>query len=356
MRKSHRPIAVAALVVAALAPAAAAQAATKTVDLGLAKLPKGTPEAASFYSFFPAKVTIHAGDKVSYRTNGFGLVFSGPRSKIESIAKLDPAAPVTGVNDPAGTPFWFNGVAPSASVNPSYLEQAGDGKVRKGQKDVDHDLLPLDKPKPYKLTFAKPGTYKIYDALHPKIVNTVVVKAKGKQIPGKAADRSAVVKQAAKSAAEAKKLAGLTPAANTIRVGNDSTKVGLFQFLPDNLTVAAGTPVTVDAGSKVNDIHDLAIGPEPYMLAIGQTVFSPGPSGVGLLGSALFPSQPPAAPLTFDGTQNGGFVSTGAFDTDSSTPLPSKTTITFTAPGTYHYVCLFHSDGVHGMSGTITVQ
>jgi plastocyanin len=357
LRSSHRTCAVAALAVAALAPAAAAQAATKNVSLGLAKSPKGSPEAASYFDFFPAKVTIHAGDKVKYTNNaGFGLVYSGPKSKIQSIAKLDAASPVSGVTDPTGAPFWFNGVAPSASVNPEYLQKAGDGKVRKGQKDVDHDAISLGDAKPYTLSFAKPGTYKVYDALHPTNFNTVVVKAKGKKIPSKAADASAVVKQIAKRVAEAKKLEKLTPPANTLRIGNDSKKVGLYQFFPGNLTVAAGTPVTIDAGSRVDDIHDLAIGPQAYMQSIGQTVFSPGPNGVGLLASAVFPSQPSTAPLTFDGTQNGGFISTGAFDSDSSTPLPSKTTITFTKPGTYHYVCLFHSDGVNGMSGTITVQ
>jgi plastocyanin len=74
----------------------------------------------------------------------------------------------------------------------------------------------------------------------------------------------------------------------------------------------------------------------------------------------VYPSQPGTSGLTFDGTQNGGFLSTGAFGAKGSV-LPTKTTITFTKPGTYSYVCLFHSNGVYApgaenMQGTITVQ
>jgi plastocyanin len=347
---------VAALAVAAMAPAAAAQAATKSVDLGLTKNPKGAPEAASFFEFFPAKTTIHAGDKVSYNINGFGIPFSGPKSAIEGLAVVDQAKPVTGLDDPAGNPFWFNGVAGSASINPNYLAPAGDGKVKKGQKDVDHGALSLGPAKPYVLSFKKPGKYKVYDALHPKVAHTVVVRPKKAKIPGKAADKAAALKQATKLVKEAKKLENLKPAANTLRIGNDSKKVGLFQFFPGDLTVKAGTPVTVDAGTNVNDVHDIVIGPDAYMGEAAKNLFQPGETGVGLLASALYPSQPPSQPLTFDGTQNGGFLSTGAFDTDPATPLPSKSTVTFTKPGTYHYVCLFHSDGVHGMEGMITVQ
>jgi len=58
----------------------------------------------------------------------------------------------------------------------------------------------------------------------------------------------------------------------------------------------------------------------------------------------------------FDGSQNGGYFNSGAIDTDKATPLPPSTTVTFSKPGTYKYICLFHSDGEHGMEGTITVQ
>lgn len=357
MRKINRPLSVAALTVAALAPAAAAQAATKTVDLGYAgKPPKGSPEAASYYDFFPRKVTIHAGDKVAYNANGFGVVYSGPKKGMQPVAAADPSKPVSGILDPAGNPFWFNG-SPSVNVNPTWLGPAGDGKVKKGQKDTDHGALAFGPSEPYTLTFAKPGRYKVYDALHPKVVNQVVVKPKSAKVPSAAADKVAAQKQLLKLVKEAKKLASPKVAAQTIKVGNDSTHVGFYQFF-SQATVKAGEPVTITAGKTVDDVHNLAIGPVSYLKTHSGEgdLFQPAPgfSSVGLAPEVIYPSQPGSA--VFDGTQNGGYFNSGAIDTDKASPLPSSTTVTFTKPGTYKYICLFHSDGEHGMQGTITVQ
>ena len=360
MRTTHRTLAVAALATAALAPAAVAQAATKHATLGYAgKPPAGTPETAAFYAYFPSKITIHKGDKVSYKVAGFGAVYSGPKSKIPQLANLDASRPVSGLNDPAGNPFWFNG-QPTPSINPALLAPSGDGKVHKGQKDVDSGGLPMDeKAKPTVLTFTKPGAYKIYDALHPKVFQTVVVKPKRAKIPGHAADARRSLKEAKKYAKQAKKLAGVKPAANTILVGHDAKNVGFFQYFPGDVTVPANTPVTIDAGTTSNDTHDLVIGPDAYMADTANNLFQGGPGGVDLIASAIYPSQPGGS-LTFDGSQNGGFLSTGAF-AGKGGPLPNKTTITFTKPGTYKYVCLFHSNGVYApgaenMQGTITVK
>ena len=266
MFKHHRPLATAAHAVAALVPATAAQAATHKATLGYGgKPPAGTPEAAQLFAFFPSKLTIHAGDKVKYTVPGFGVPYSGPKSKIQSLPAFDAATKVSGVNDPAGNPFWFDGAQPTPMVNPFYLENAGDGKVHKGQKDVDHGALSFGPPKPYVLSFAKPGSYKIVDAIHPKVAQTVVVKPKAAKLPTASAVKRSIAKELTGLVKEAKKQANYTAPANTLAIGHDSSHVGLYEFLPGNLTVAAGTPITVDAGSNVNDVHDLAIGPDAFM-------------------------------------------------------------------------------------------
>jgi plastocyanin len=265
---------------------------------------------------------------------------------------------VAGASDAAGSPFWFNG-QPSASVDPHLLGKAGDGKVSKGQKDVDHEALNAgDKPVPYTLRFPKAGRYKIYDGLHPGVVNTVTVVKKRARVPGAAADKAAATKQAIADKREALKLAAVKPAPSTILAGNDTTHVGFFQFFSPETTVKVGQPVTISSGKTINFIHDFAIGPDQYMKDTASGFFQPGPTGVTLGAPVIYPSQPAGAgALTFDGTQNGGYVNTGLLDTDPSTPtVPNKATITFTKPGAYKYVCLIHSDGIQGMSGTITVQ
>ena len=359
MGKHARPLAAAALAVAVLAPAAAAQGATKTVDYSLANTPKGAPEEAVFFDFFPAKVKIRAGDKVRYNNNGgVAVIYSGPTSKIPPSVVADPNAPVAGSADAAGAPLWFNG-QPSPFINGALLQPAGDGKVRKGAKDVDHSAIGLGEgpPAPYTLTFSKPGTYKVRDAVRPEVVSTVVVVKKGRRIPSRAADRATVAKQITKRVREANKRNALAPAADTIHIGNDTRHLSLFKFFPGDLTVKSGTTVTIDTGTRVTDVHDLAIGPDAFMTTLNQALITgPGAGGLGINPAIAYPSQPPTAPAVFGGTENGGFVNTGLLDTDPTSPLPGSARITFTTPGTYKYVCLVHSDGINGMAGTITVQ
>ena len=54
-----------------------------------------------------------------------------------------------------------------------------------------------------------------------------------------------------------------------------------------------------------------------------------------------------------DQTSHGnGFANTGVLDQDSPTPPASSATITFNAPGTYHFICLIHPF----MHGTVVVH
>lgn len=350
MHQFKRPLAAATLVAAALVPAAGAHAATAKVSYGLAKPPKGTPESASFYDFFPRKVTIHAGDKVKYATYGFAVVYSGPAAKAPGLAITDPSTPVADAKDPAGNPFWFNG-QPSPAINPAILGPEGDGKVNPGQKDVDHAALSLDKPKPYVLSFAKAGTYKVRDAFNPDVVNTVKVVKKGAKVPSKAKVQAAVVKQTAALVKEAKERAAVKPAANTLLVGNDAKHVGFYQFFAP-ATVKVGQPLTIDTGARVDDVHNVAVGPEAFMSAATQALIAPSDKGVFLNPAIVYPSA--TTPLSYDGGPQS-FVNTGLLDSNDETPLLSKSQITFTKAGTYHLVCNIHSDGVHGMATDITV-
>jgi plastocyanin len=347
----HRPLAAATLVAAALVPASAAHAATAKVSLGLAKNPKGTPAEVSFYDFFPRKVTIHAGDKVKYALAGFGFPFSGPVSKAPALAAIDPSTPVSGAADPAGNPFWFNGQG-MPGINPAALAPAGDGKVNPGQKDVDHGALALGPAKPYVLTFPKAGVYKVRDALHPDVVNKVRVVKKGAAVPSKAKVQAAVAKQTAKLVKQAKAGEKVTAPADTILVGNDSKHVGYYQFFTPK-SVKVGQPVTITTGKRVDDTHNLSIGPDAYQRELSKTLFQPGDAGVTLNPVGVYPSAP-SVPLSFDGGPQS-FVNTGFLDTDKASPLQPTSAITFTTPGTYHFVCNIHSDGVRGMAATITV-
>jgi plastocyanin len=350
LQKIHRPLIAAAALSCALAPAA--QAATKSVDLGLAKPPKGTPEGASLTAFFPRTVKVNVGDKVAFRMNSFGTVLFS-KKKPPAFAVPNAQDPVTGAKDPAGNDFWFNG-QPSIHVNPFFLEATGDKKIT--GKGVDHSGLFLGDgpPPPYTVTFTKPGSYKVVNGIQPAITGKVVVVPKGKKVASAAADKARAAKQAAKAVKEAKKLAAAKLPADTLRFGNDSKSVTFYQYFGTQ-SVKAGQPIKIDAGRFSGDLHNLVIAPIDWLKTPAASPFDVNPPVFKLSGTAIYPSQPPTAPLAFDGTQNGGFVNTGALHADKSTGLPGRTTLTITKPGTYKYVCLFHSEGGEGMSGTLTV-
>ena len=96
---------------------------------------------------------------------------------------------ITGVNDAAGKPFWFNGKLPSLSLNPSVVIPQP-GTTYDGTKRILDPAPALGPPKPVKVTFTKTGTYKYFCDIHTGMVGYVVVKAAGKPIPSAKQDKS----------------------------------------------------------------------------------------------------------------------------------------------------------------------
>jgi plastocyanin len=110
--------AVTAAAITALAPSAAG-AATHTVFVGGDGVVRSAPAQFSPNAFLRKTVTIHAGDTVRWRFRGFHTVTFPVRGKQPPpFAVPSPTTKVSGVLDPAGQPFWFNGVLPTLSVNP----------------------------------------------------------------------------------------------------------------------------------------------------------------------------------------------------------------------------------------------
>ena len=95
------------------------------------------------------------------------------------------------------------------------------------------------------------------------------------------------------------------------------------------------------------EIHNVAFGPDDYLAERAKAFeesFDP---------ITLYPSEPPAGPAVFNGTNHGnGFINTGVMDSEDASPFPSSAQITFTKPGTYKYICIMHGPF---MAGTLTV-
>jgi plastocyanin len=345
-----RPRLVAAAFVAALIILpASAQAATKTVIAGPLKAAKGVfgGNATGDVDGYSLKtVTVHVGDKVRWRFNGFhSVTFPKKGRGVIPLVIPDPAgAKYSGVNDEAGSPFWFNGQT-QLDFNPLAALPQG-GKVENGSQ-LNGSGLPLGPPKPYTLKFTKAGTFTYFCVVHPGMKARVKVVARGKQTPSARQDRRTAAKIFAAEVKAAKKQAKLTLPANTIQGGNDKGDVVQLRFFPQSLHVAVGTTVTVQVKS-LPEIHTFAFGPAAYLQNVANAFVTPVPSPAGPptlvnSGQVVFPSDPPPALPPYDGTAHGnGFLSTGVLDGDPNSPQPSTSKITFTKAGTYSFICLVH--------------
>ena len=257
---------------------------------------------------------------------------------------------VTGVNDFAGSPFWFNGLVPSLGFNPQLLARTG-GSTYNGSSRVDSGLPAAPKsPDTLKITFTKPGVYKYFCDVHAGMFGTVVVRAKGKPVPTRKQDAAALTRQLTTDILAANKLTKIKQPANHVSLGMSTRQgVELFAMFPATLSVKAGTVVTFSMSANSREVHTAAFGPSKYLTTLADSVAGPAPDQ-----QALYPSSPPpAGPIQLSPTSHGnGFANTGALDRDSSTPLPSSGRIDFNTPGTYHFICLIHPF----MQGTIVVK
>jgi plastocyanin len=320
---------------------------TKTIagKLGIGK-GFGNKYNPGINDFFLHRVTVNVGDTVAFIPNGFHTI-DLPGKSGRDLPLLVPGPTVTGADDFAGNPFWFNGKVPSLGFNHELIARSGppayDGSTR-----IDSGLpTGSGPPKPLKVTFTKPGVYKYFCDVHPGMIGYVVVKAKGKPVPSATQDAAAVTNQVTADVLSAKRLAGAKVPANHVSLGESSSSgVELYAMFPATLSVQTGAVVTFSMSQDSREAHTASFGPRKYLMTLANSFNGPAP-----LQQALYPSDPGA--ISFSPTSHGnGFANTGALDRDPATPLPSSYQIKFTKVGVYHFVCLIHPF----MQGTIVVK
>jgi plastocyanin len=304
-------------------------------------------------AFFNARTTIHTGDSVKFVLNGFHTV-DLPDKSGQALPLLTPGPTVTGVNDAAGNPFWFDGKLPSLGFNPKLLARTS-GSVYNGTTRLDTGL-PLGPAKPYTVKFTKPGTYKFFCDVHPGMVGTIVVKKKSASVPTAKQDATALQKTLVSDIKTMLKLARTRPAAGTVHLGEANRNgIELFAMFPATETISAGTTLTFAMSNGSREVHTATFGPASYIIPLSNAANPPkllvDPAVTAI---AVLPSSPPGAPIVESQTAHGNaFANTGTLDTDKATvTIPSSGKITFTAPGTYHYMCLIHPQ----MRGTVIVK
>ena len=359
---SHRFKAAFAATVAVLAIPASASAATKVVLMGTPPTKDGKAIGnlgADVNDFFPNGTTIHVGDKVQFQPVGFHNTDLPKKGGTPAALLLPTGQNVTGLNDAAGNPFWFNGAVPQVSFNP-ILGKSNLGKTLSysGSKAINSGLPPeTGKPKPMTVKFTKKGTFAFYCDVHPGMKGSVKVVAKSKAIPSVKADTKRLNDQVARDLKIAKTLPTKTPAPGTVDLGSAGKNgVEFFGMLPATQTVPVGTTLKFQMTTGTREVHTATFGPgdpekEPnsYLGQLAAAFLPPVPRG-----DAIYPSDPPpAGPAALTPTLHGnGFWNSGALDLDSATPLQPSNVVTFAAPGTYNFYCLVHPF----MHGTVVVQ
>ena len=354
-----RVVGAAITLVVLLAVPAVASAATKTVQAG----PPGS-QAAQFQdafgdanNFFRKTTTIHKGDSVKWKINGFhNVLFPKAGVEVPALIVPDPTSLISGVLDASTPPqpFWFNG-QPNLSINPVVAAPKG-GKTFKPGKLFNSGLPPEEgPPPPYKLKFKKTGSFSYFCAVHPGMSGTIKVVKKSKEIPSSKTDKRV---RNAEIAAKLRQVNRLTTGANlsltnTIQAGNDRRSgATIYKFFPANATFKAGTTVTLQMPPSTSEVHTFTFGPingkDAYVDQLAATLIGPviDPRGA-------YPSEPPPAGVpAYTGTNHGnGFLNSGFLAGGDPVPLPTSTKVTFSTPGTYSYICLIHPF----MTGKVTV-
>src|SRR4051794_11241626 len=140
---------------------AAAQAKTKEMYAGPpAATAKKLGDTKTANAFFPSKLTVNAGDSVTFIPAGFHTVHL-PKKGAGALPFIVPTGQkIAGANDAAGAGFWFNG-QDALSLNPVFAQSAyGKKFTYTGANDVQSGL-PGEKAKPLTVKFTKAGTYTV---------------------------------------------------------------------------------------------------------------------------------------------------------------------------------------------------
>ncbi len=350
--------------VAALAVAGQATAANYQMMLGesqpcgFAKCPgvTGVPKGTTLDEFLPGKVTVNAGDTVTFSSSSFHTVSYAPRPP--ALIMIDPAkGKYASLDDAAGSPFYFAGLA-KFIYNPAAFGPFGP-KTISGSTPTSSGALspagPKAKPATYTYTFPSAGTYHLFCSIHPGMKATVVVRPAGAPVPKSPAQVLAqgLQEQTAAWGVAKAVVAAQKPPPNTVfmGVGNAATLLG---YLPQTLTVKEGTTVTF-VNKAPREVHNVVWGAKKDVLRLEKKtdLFPTGPGSPNQVAPFLIYGSEPKGHYTYDGATHGnGFFSTPLTAGSSAVPIPRAWKVTFSKAGTYKYFCWIHGPD---MSGSIVV-
>jgi plastocyanin len=312
-----------ALSVAGLAALPSSRAATPStfhVTLGAA-----SPDMALMgMAFYPNALTVHRGDVVVF-----------------TDYLVEPHTVTFGVNGPITNPFAF--FAPQNLSGKGTATFTNTGILNSG-------ILVPQGPFGNSLTLTVdvgPGTYAFQCALHPLMHGTITVVSDSQKLPKTDAQYQKIAHAAmtvdiahARDIEEASMLAAMTASdiggtGIEVAIGGGNGVSTVMRFFSSNLTIHVGDTVHFVNQDPFTP-HTVTFGGEP----------AGGDAGLVAPANRSFPFNTATA---YDGSFNlsSGFILSGF-------PWGNMFNVTFTAAGTYPYICGLHD--MMGMVGTINVE
>ena len=184
----------------------------------------------------------------------------------------DPAgASTTGINDAAGTPFYFNGLA-KLIYNGAAFGPVG-GKAIPGKGLVSTGVLspgPNGKPVSATMTFGKAGAYKLRLPAPSRHGGERRRQGEGRRRAGRGHRKAAGGGGAGRGLGEGEAARGDEDAGEH-RLRGRGAKTTLFAMLPKQLTVKAGTTVNF-VNKSPSEPHNVAFGPKKYIEGLMKKV------------------------------------------------------------------------------------
>jgi len=329
------------------------------VPCGFAKIPgcpAGVPKGTTLDQFFPGKVTVAAGDTITFSSATFHSAAYGLRPP--GFFLRDPAkGKYTNMDDAAGDPFYYDGL-PKFIYDVKAFGPFGPKTITPGTPASSGALSPNGpkaKPATFTFSFPKAGVYKMICTIHPGMTANVTVKPAGSTVPLSPTQVSAAALQGVNAAwLKAKAdVAAAKPPAKTVYMGlgNEATVYGYF---PNKLTVKAGTTVTF-VNKAPKEPHNVTFGPKKYIQGLQKKtdLFPGAPGGPNQVAPVIIYGSEPKGGYTYDGKTHGnGFFATPITIGNLAIPIPHSSRVTFSTPGKYKFFCWIHGPD---MSGEIDV-
>jgi plastocyanin len=304
-------------------------------------------EGIQALAFYPAEIWVNAGDTITWsfptgedHTVTFGAVPAPPSNPNPDVYIPYP-----------GPPFLW------APITASPATYSGSEFVNSGM--LGHSEAT------FTVSLSTPSPTAGYDyrcLLHPKMTAKVYVQAAGTSYPHDQAwyDRQAIpagnqlLATGRQLAAQARSAGLANPAQNQVAAGAGNGFVAVDRFFPETIRIRAGETVVWTNPDTVTP-HTVTFGPEPlypvppppYPATLSELAF------LRPFGLDSDPNPPAPRHATISASTNLATTTINSAVFISGSPRPTFS-VTFTAPGTYSYVCLLHDE--FGMTGTVVVR